>query len=49
MCSADGVPVSNLEDYAALLFGADEGQQVEIEVEREGERLLLRATLGTRR
>lgn len=45
----DGAEVANLEEYAALLFRAAPGSQVDIEVERQGTRILLHATLGERR
>jgi aminopeptidase YwaD len=45
----DGVAVANLEEYAALLFGAHTGQRVMIVAERDGERIAVEATLGQRR
>jgi hypothetical protein len=45
----DGVAVANLEEYAALLFGAHTGQRVIIVAERDGERIAVEATLGQRR
>jgi len=45
----DGVAVANLEEYAALLFGAHTGQRVVIVAERDGERIAVEATLGQRR
>jgi hypothetical protein len=45
----DGVAVANLEEYAALLFGAHMGQRVIIVAERDGERIAVEATLGQRR
>jgi membrane-associated protease RseP (regulator of RpoE activity) len=44
-----GAPVANLEEFAALLFGARAGERVEIVVEREGRRLSTSAVLGQRR
>jgi hypothetical protein len=44
-----GTPVRRLEDYAALLFTGRAGQEVEIVLLRDGERLTVRATLGRRR
>ncbi len=45
----DGVAVANLEEYAALLFGAHTGQRVVIVAERDGERIAVEAILGQRR
>jgi len=45
----DGASVESLEEFAALLFASRAGARVEIEVLRDGERLLLEATLGRRR
>ena len=45
----DGVAVANLEEYAALLFGARAGQRVVIVAVRDGERVAVEATLGQRR
>jgi serine protease Do len=44
-----GAPVANLEEFAALLFGARAGERVEIVVEREGRRISTSALLGQRR
>ena len=44
----DGVAVANLEEYAALLFGAHTGQRVMIVAERGGERIAVEAMLGQR-
>ncbi len=45
----DGTRVASLEEFAALLFGARAGQDVEIVYLRDGERRATRATLGRRR
>jgi len=45
----DGVAIANLEEYAALLFGARAGQRVVIVVVRDGERVAVEAILGQRR
>ncbi len=45
----DGVGVANLEEYAALLFGARAGQRVLIVAVRDGERIVVEAILGQRR
>jgi hypothetical protein len=45
----DGVAIANLEEYAALLFGAHTGQRVVIVVLRDGERIAVEAILGQRR
>ena len=45
----DGVAVANLEEYAALLFGAHAGQRVVIVAMRDGERIAVEAILGQRR
>jgi hypothetical protein len=44
-----GAPVANLEEFAAILFGARAGERVEIVVEREGGRVATSAVLGQRR
>jgi hypothetical protein len=44
-----GAPVANLEEFAALLFGARAGERVEIVAEREGARVATSAVLGQRR
>jgi hypothetical protein len=44
-----GAPIANLEEFAALLFGARAGERVEIVVEREEERVATSAVLGQRR
>jgi hypothetical protein len=44
----DGVPVANLEEYAALLFGAHADQRVPIVVLRDGQRIRVEAVLGQR-
>jgi hypothetical protein len=44
----DGVPVANLEEYAALLFGAHTGQHVVLVVIRNEERIAVEAILGQR-
>ena len=44
----DGVAVANLEEYAALLFGAHTGQRVILVAVRDGERITFEATLGQR-
>ncbi len=44
-----GAPIANLEEFAALLFGARAGERVEIVVERDGQRLPTSAVLGQRR
>jgi membrane-associated protease RseP (regulator of RpoE activity) len=45
----DGVAVANLEEYAALLFGARPGQRVVIVALRDRERIVVEAILGQRR
>jgi hypothetical protein len=45
----DGVAIANLEEYAALLFGASAGQRVVIVAVRDGERIVVEAILGQRR
>ena len=45
----DGVAIANLEEYAALLFGAHAGQRVVIVAVRDGERIAVEAILGQRR
>ena len=45
----DGAPVANLEEFASVLYRARAGQEVEIVVERDGERVPVQATLGERR
>jgi hypothetical protein len=45
----DGVAIANLEEYAALLFGAHAGQRVRIVAVRDGERIVVEAILGQRR
>ncbi len=47
--SFDGAEVANLEEFAALLFRAEPGTEVEIVVQRDGAHVPLRATLGERR
>lgn len=47
--SFDGAEVANLEEFAALLFRAEPGSEVEIVVQRGDARVPLRATLGERR
>ncbi len=49
LVSFDGAPVANLEEFAALLFRARPGAEVEIGYRRQGDRHTTRATLGTRR
>jgi hypothetical protein len=44
-----GAPIANLEEFAALLFGARAGERVEIVVERGGARVPTSAVLGQRR
>jgi hypothetical protein len=44
----DGVAVANLEEYAALLFGAHTGQHVMLVAIRDGERITFEAVLGQR-
>ncbi len=44
-----GTPVRDLAEFAALLFAERAGREVEIEVQREGSRQVLRAVLGARR
>ena len=44
-----GSEVTNLEEYAAMLFSSRPGREIEIVVVREGERITMRATLGRRR
>jgi aminopeptidase YwaD len=44
-----GAPVANLEEFAALLFGARAGERVEIVFERDGQRVETWAVLGQRR
>jgi hypothetical protein len=44
-----GAPVANLEEFAALLFGARAGERVEIVFERDGQRVETSAILGQRR
>jgi len=45
----DGVAVANLEEFAALLFGAHTGQRVLVVAVRDSERIAVEATLGQRR
>ena len=45
----DGVAIANLEEYAALLFGASAGQRVVIVALRDNERIVVEAILGQRR
>ena len=45
----DGVAIANLEEYAALLFGASPGQRVVIVAVRDRERIVVEAVLGQRR
>jgi hypothetical protein len=47
--SLAGSEVANLEEYAAVLFRARPGSEVEIVVLRDGQRVTTRATLGQRR
>jgi predicted metalloprotease with PDZ domain len=47
--SFDGAEIANLEEFAALLFRAEPGRDVEIVVQRDGARVPLHATLGERR
>ena len=44
----DGVAVANLEEYAAVLFGAHTGQHVMLVAVRDGERITFEAILGQR-
>jgi S1-C subfamily serine protease len=45
----EGTELANLEDLAAVLRQARSGQEVQIVVVRDGERVHTTATLGTRR
>jgi membrane-associated protease RseP (regulator of RpoE activity) len=45
----DGVKVSNLEEYAAVLYSSRPGQRVEVVVIRAGKRVIFEAILGQRR
>lgn len=45
----DGQEVADVRSYSALLFSRRPGQQIEVEIEREGRRVRVRAVLAARR